>query len=297
MTPKKGEELPAVLTYRMTRVPFGVTSSPFLLAATLQHHLESLPERYAKTAGVLSKHLYVDDLVIGVDRLDKGKVLCQVSKDILSQAGMRLHKWMSNDRDLVNFLENGNVERTNADAGNAAATKVLGVGWDAQTAHFEYNLTSLIDFLSARADNKRFVLQVSARIFDPFGYIAPTTLCVKVMFQKWWELGIGWDNPLPETLQPEWDCWCRELPCIEGVSIPGLISPGFRNDDTEKLVHVFCDASPKAYGAVAHIETKSPFGLRNVSLVMAKSRMAPLKRLSLPRLELMGALVGARLCH
>ncbi|XP_050043628.1 uncharacterized protein [Dermacentor andersoni] len=297
VTPKKGEELPAVVTYRMTRVPFGVTSSPFLLAATLQHHLEGLPERYAETAGILRKHLYVDDLVTGVDSLDKGKVLCQESKDILSQAGMRLHKWMSNDRDLVNFLENGNVESTNADAGHAAATKVLGVGWNAQTDHFEYNLTSLIDFLSARADNKRFVLQVSARIFDPFGFIAPTTLCVKVMFQKLWELGIGWDDPLPETLQPEWDCWCRELPCIEGVSIPRLIAADIRNDDTEKVVHVFCDASPKAYGAVAYIVTKSPFGLTNVSLVMAKSRVAPLKRLSLPRLELMGALTGARLCH
>ncbi|XP_050024017.2 uncharacterized protein [Dermacentor andersoni] len=297
MTPKKGEELPAVVTYRMTRVPFGVTSSPFLLAATLQHHLEGLPERYAETAGILRKHHYVDNLVTGVDSLDKGKVLCQESNDILSQAGMRLHKWMSNDRDLVNFLENGNVERRNADAEHAAATKVLGVGWNAQTDPFEYNLTSLIDFLSARADNKRFVLQVSARIFDPFGFISPTTLCVKVMFQKLWELGIGWDDPLPETLQPEWDCWCRELPCIEGVSIPRLIAADFGNDDTEKVVHLFCDASPKAYGAVAYIVTKSPFGLTNVSLVMAKSRVAPLKRLSLPRLELMGALIGARLCH
>ncbi|XP_075542185.1 uncharacterized protein LOC142576096 [Dermacentor variabilis] len=68
------------------------------------------------SCGILRKHLYVDDLVTGDDSLDKGKVLCQESKDILSQAGMRLHKWMSNDRDLVNFLENGNVERTNADA-------------------------------------------------------------------------------------------------------------------------------------------------------------------------------------
>ncbi|XP_075535171.1 uncharacterized protein LOC142570707 [Dermacentor variabilis] len=92
MTPKKGEELTAVVTYRKTPVPFGVRSSPFLLAATLQHHLEGLPERYAETAGILRTHLYVDDLVTGVDSLDKGKVLCQESKDILSQAGMRLHK-------------------------------------------------------------------------------------------------------------------------------------------------------------------------------------------------------------
>ncbi|XP_072140680.1 uncharacterized protein [Dermacentor andersoni] len=244
MTPKKGEELPAVVTYRVTRVPFGVTSCPFLLASTLQHDLEGLPERYAETAGILRKHVYVDDLVAGVDSLDKDKVLCQESKDILSQAGMRLHKWMSNDRDLVNFLENGNVKRTNADAGHTAATKVLGV-----------------------------------------------------MFQKLWELGIGWYDPLRETLRPEWDCWRRELPCIEGVPIPRLIAADFRNHDTEKVVHVFCDAGPMAYGAVAYIVTKSPFGLTNVSLVMAKSRVAALKRLSLPRLELMGALIGARLCH
>ncbi|XP_070384741.1 uncharacterized protein [Dermacentor albipictus] len=77
MMPMKGEELPAVVTYRMTRVPFSVTSSPLLLAATLQHHLEGLPEHYAETAGILRKHLYVDDLVTAFDSLDKGKVLRQ----------------------------------------------------------------------------------------------------------------------------------------------------------------------------------------------------------------------------
>ncbi|KAL3199024.1 hypothetical protein MRX96_043602 [Rhipicephalus microplus] len=68
-------------------------------------------------------HLYVDDLVTGVDTLEQGKVLCQESSDILSQAGMRLHKWMSNDHDLVNFIEDGNVAKRNANAELPAATK------------------------------------------------------------------------------------------------------------------------------------------------------------------------------
>ncbi|XP_075743772.1 uncharacterized protein LOC142802692 [Rhipicephalus microplus] len=296
-TPKKGEELPAVAAYRMTRVPFGVTSSPFLLAATLRHHLEGLPEQYAETANILRSHLYVDDLVTGVDTLEQGKVLCQESSDILSQAGMRLHKWMSNDHDLVNFIEDGNVAKRNANAELPAATKVLGVGWNAHTDNFEYNLTSLLEFLTTRADSKRFVLQVSARIFDPFGFIAPTTLYVKTMFQRLWELGAGWDDPLPELMQAEWKCWCEELQCIKAVSIPRIIARDFRDEKTEKVLHIFCDASPKAYGAVGYVACKSAQGIINISLIMAKSRVAPLKRLSLPRLELMGALIGARLCH
>ncbi|XP_037273559.2 uncharacterized protein LOC119165492 [Rhipicephalus microplus] len=281
----------------MTRVPFGVTSSPFLLAATLRHHLEGLPEQYAETANILRSHLYVDDLVTGVDTLEQGKVLCQESSDILSQAGMRLHMWMSNDHDLVNFIEDGNVAKRNANAELPAATKVLGVGWNAHTDNFEYNLTSLLEFLTTRADSKRFVLQVSARIFDPFGFIAPTTLYVKTMFQRLWELGAGWDDPLPELMQAEWKCWCEELQCIKAVSIPRIIARDFRDEKTEKVLHIFCDASPKAYGAVGYVACKSAQGIINISLIMAKSRVAPLKRLSLPRLELMGALIGARLCH
>ncbi|KAL3209629.1 hypothetical protein MRX96_050163 [Rhipicephalus microplus] len=153
-------------------------------------------QQYAETANILRSHLYVDDLVTGVDTLEQGKVLCQESSDILSQAGMRLHKWMSNDHDLVNFIEDGNVAKRNANAELPAATKVLGVGWNAHTDNFEYNLTSLLEFLTTRADSKRFVLQVSARIFDPFGFIAPTTLYVKTMFQRLWELGSGLGRPL-----------------------------------------------------------------------------------------------------
>ncbi|KAL1444437.1 hypothetical protein MTO96_029858 [Rhipicephalus appendiculatus] len=106
-------------------------------------------------------------------------------------------------------------------------TKVLGVGWNAHTDNFEYNLTSLLEFLATRADSKRFVLQVSARIFDPFGFIAPTTLYVKIMFQRLWELGAGWDDPLAAIMQAEWDCWCKELQCIKAVSIPRIIAKGF----------------------------------------------------------------------
>ncbi|KAL3214593.1 hypothetical protein MRX96_034819 [Rhipicephalus microplus] len=80
-------------------------------------------QQYAETANILRSHLYVDDLVTGVDTLDQGKVLCQESSDILSQAGMRLHKWMSNDHDLVNFIEDGNVAKRNANAELPAATK------------------------------------------------------------------------------------------------------------------------------------------------------------------------------
>nr|XP_037270454.1 uncharacterized protein LOC119162075 [Rhipicephalus microplus] len=269
-TPKKGEELPAVAAYRMTRVPFGVTSSPFLLAATLRHHLEGLPEQYAETANILRSHLYVDDLVTGVDTLEQGKVLCQESSDILSQAGMRLHKWMSNDHDLVNFIEDGNVAKRNANAELPAATK---------SRQQEIRIASL------------------SQNFRPLGFIAPTTLYVKTMFQRLWELGAGWDDPLPELMQAEWKCWCEELQCIKAVSIPRIIARDFRDEKTEKVLHIFCDASPKAYGAVGYVACKSAQGIINISLIMAKSRVAPLKRLSLPRLELMGALIGARLCH
>ncbi|XP_042148138.1 uncharacterized protein LOC115313393 [Ixodes scapularis] len=115
------------------------------------------------------------------------------------------------------------------------------------------------------------------------------------MFQRLWELGADWDDPLPEALRAEWDNWCRELPTIGKLSVPRTIMANFRSNKTNKTLHVFCDASPKAYGAVAYAATKTAAREVHVVLIMAKSRVAPLKRLSLPRLGLMGALIEARL--
>lgn len=295
-TPESGKDLPAVVTWKMTRVPFGATSSPFLLAATLRHHLKRLQDEYPVTTGILRDHLYVDDLVTGADSTNEAILICDEAEGILEGAGMHLRKWKSNERQLIDHLKQKDGDHDDKFT-MLETTKVLGVNWDPKDDILRYDMTSLIEFLANRENTKRYVLRSSARIFDPLGFLSPVVTTVKIMFQTLWERGLDWDDALPPDICSDWEKWCIELPSLKAICVPRLMMRRSQYEGKEVTLHVFCDASPKAYGAVVYVTSESPAGEVGVALVMAKSRVAPLKRLSLPRLELMGTLVGARLAH
>ncbi|XP_064461677.1 uncharacterized protein LOC135371618 [Ornithodoros turicata] len=115
------------------------------------------------------------------------------------------------------------------------------------------------------------------------------------MFQRLWQKGIRWDEVLPPDILEDWHSWCRELPKANDLCIPRRIKR--TGTVRQQTLHVFCDASPQAYGAVIYVRTIQESSLCTVRLVVAKSRVAPLKTVSLPRLELLGALLGARLLY
>lgn len=96
-TPKQGQALPPIRGYRMTRVPFGATCSPFLLAVTLKHHLECTKNIFKETASMLGNDVYVDDLVLCANTLEDAMRICNEAECILRMAGMNLRKWKSND--------------------------------------------------------------------------------------------------------------------------------------------------------------------------------------------------------
>nr|XP_033949987.1 uncharacterized protein LOC117454852 [Pseudochaenichthys georgianus] len=208
---------------------------------------------------------------------------------------MNLCKWVTNSPDLrAKWTESG-VEHTTETATCGNVLKVLGLVWKAEMDHFVFDLKGLLDILKGKENTKRSVLQTSARVFDPIGFLTPFTIRVKCLFQELWERGIGWDEQLPSDLAEKWDQWCAELPKLHLVAIPRWYQIEIQpNSQTIKL-HVFCDASEKAYSAVAYLQGKNKDGEVVTSFVASKSKVAPLKKMSVPRLELMGALIGARL--
>ncbi|XP_014835554.1 PREDICTED: uncharacterized protein LOC106913412, partial [Poecilia mexicana] len=152
-----------------------------------------------------------------------------------------------------------------------------------------------MDILKDRENTKRSVLRTSARIFDPIGFLTPFTVRVKCLFQEMWEKGLSWDEPLPTDLEEKWEQWCVELPLLHLVSIPRWYHTEINKESHTVKLHVYCDASEKAYGAVAYLQGQNNLEETITSFVASKSRVAPLKKMTLPRLELMGALIGARL--
>ncbi|XP_062414781.1 uncharacterized protein LOC134107206 [Pungitius pungitius] len=142
----------------------------------------------------------------------------------------------------------------------------------------------------------RTAYQVLASQYDPLGFIVPFTTRAKVLIQQLWSKQRGWDDPdLPTGLQQAWETWEKELQHLSTVSIPRCYSPvSVEEADAEYELHVFCDASERAYGAVAYL-TVQVAGDIHTSFVMARSRVAPKRQQTIPRLELCAALAGAQL--
>lgn len=279
--------------WRMTRVPFGATSSPFMLAATIKHHLSNVSEDLSETARVLDDCLYVDDLIAGTATLETATNFYIETQQILSSAGMKMRKWSSNSELLQQRFDEDGVGNLSCDTSTprSGVTRVLGLKWNREKDELKYSLESTLELLTINRDTKRFVLQASARIFDPLGLLSPVTITAKMLFQELWALGLDWDTPLPPSVSLRWSDWIKALHHLEDISIPRRYAA--YSGRTE--LHVFTDASPQAYGTVAYLRSDSDDQM-TVTLVMAKTRVAPVKTLTLPRLELMGALLGARLC-
>lgn len=143
---------------------------------------------------------------------------------------------------------------------------------------------------ASRATKRQFLSDV-AKIFDPLGLLAPVVISFKIMFQHLWLQNLSWDDELPKQLAETWFKYRKDIHALNDLIIPRYIP----NSSTSLELHGFSDASIKAYSAVIYCRYRETDGSYRVTLMSAKTRVAPLKQISLPRLELCGALLLARL--
>ena len=269
---------------RFCRVTFGVNSSPFLLNATIRHHLSAYPPSRAITE--MSENFYVDDLVSGADSEEEARALLAEAQAVMADAGMTLAKYKSNCP-LV-------FDKAHAASGSGApeSVKVLGVRWSPEEDAFSFDGMVIPPDVTP---TKRAVLSCIARMFDPLGFVSPFVMVAKSLFQELWQLGLDWDAELPADRSALFLDWLRGIEILKQLSIPRCYSSGGWRQGDGVSIHSFGDASPKGYGATVYLRTARSDGSIEVSLVMAKARLAPVKRVTLPRLELLGSLLAARL--
>ncbi|XP_052260181.1 uncharacterized protein LOC127864522 [Dreissena polymorpha] len=271
-----------LVTYRFKVVLFGATCSPFILNATLLKHLRK--NMNVNAAHVIERDLYVDN-VISSFKCEKDLLeYFTEARQLMSTAGMNLRSWISNSACLRTAAENENVPDT------CDVTKVLGLRWDPKldTINFVDKQIPILEKVT-----KRTVLKFSSQIYDPLGLLSPVTVRAKILLQEMWKQKYDWDTPLPSSLHATWSEIATDLnTVVRETSLRRQLIQSVEGtgSDVKPEMHVFVDASNKAYGAAVYICN------RNESrLVIAKSRVTPVKSLSLPQLELMAALIGARL--
>ncbi|MCP4486384.1 MAG: DDE-type integrase/transposase/recombinase, partial [Gammaproteobacteria bacterium] len=282
----KNVQMPAspdnVIILRFTRVAFGVISSPFLLAATILYHLQRMN---TPTANNVLKNIYVDNVLIGSTTVEEGIQLYQDLKQCFQAASMNLREWQSNSQELLQQLPA-------ADVVNKPLTKVMGLEWNTKD--------DTLSLMHLRADKyeesiiaptKRKILQCIATLFDPMGLTAPCLLLGKNFLRKLWKEKLTWDEEIQSSeLKAEWLKICSTL-----TQLPSLTQQRFvgslHNLSTNQLVG-FVDASGLAYACVIYLRMVHNNEVY-IKLLFAKTRLAP-ENMTIPRLELMGLLIGAR---
>ncbi|XP_026672465.1 uncharacterized protein LOC113464792 [Ceratina calcarata] len=220
--------------------------------------------------------------------------------DINKFANWEMHGWASNSTEVLKGLKTDNNpgRLIGVDSGTCGVEKVLGLRWANSNDQLGFNFNpgkiSEDIYNGKKKPTKREFLGVIMSVFDPLGFLTPFTIQSRILMQYIWSSGIGWDEVLRDEEFTHWQQWLIELGKIGKCSIPRCYQDRNYQLRTAEL-HVFCDASTKAYAAVAYWRFKLPNETFRVSIIMSKSRVAPLKVMSVPRLELQAALLATRL--
>ncbi|MEM7299092.1 MAG: reverse transcriptase domain-containing protein, partial [Bacteroidota bacterium] len=289
--------------YRFTRLPFGLTCSPFLLNATIRHHL-NLFSSESDLVKRLLEDLYVDDVVSGFSTIEEAKVFFEKVMPMMKSAGLLLRKWTSNCKELQSFFDNNpdpashgsNSGQTFSSSQfdtkvSPSSKRVLGVEWDLSSDDFVFKLHDFIKSCQSISFTKRNVLSVAASLYDPLGFLAPITARIKVLFQMTCKAKLAWDDQLSGGVLIAWKKFIEVISELTEVRIPRLtFVPKARVIE----LHGFSDSSNDLYCGVVYLRFVIGSQVKTFFLA-SKSRVAPIKSMSIPRLELLGCLLLSRL--
>ncbi|GFT34144.1 integrase catalytic domain-containing protein [Trichonephila clavipes] len=277
---KKGIGEP-IKTYELTTVTYGTVSAPYLATRTLKQLAMDEANNFPLAAPVVLSDCYMDDILSRSESIEGVIELQQQLIETFKTAGMHLHKWCGNLPEITsNLQEYAFLE--------SEETKALGMIWNPKLDCFLFR----IEQQRPTSFTKRMVLSTIARIFDPLGLLGPIITWAKIFMQRLWLLELGWSDDLPFKEQKEWRRFIDSLKAVNNISIDRCIVI-HRAESIE--LHAFSDASEKAYGSSIYLKSISALGEVKVCLVTSKSRVSPLKQISIPRLELCGAVLAAKL--
>ena len=148
---------------------------------------------------------------------------------------------------------------------------------------------------ASNPETKRSVVSISSKLFNPLGFLSPYTIRAKILYQKLWIRGASWDDSLEEEIRNEWRRWKEQLKHLNLIRISRPLLTSLSFEIASIQLHGYSDASPNAYGAVTYLRIQECTGNVRVQILFAKTRVAPTKRITLPRLELMAAYLLAKM--
>ncbi|XP_067303718.1 uncharacterized protein [Pseudorasbora parva] len=278
-------------------LPFGTTCSPCCATFALQKHARDHGGPGEGVRHSVERCFYVDNCLQSVRTAEEAKELVDQLREVLGSGGFEIRQWACNIPDVLRHLpaeaRSDSMERWLSHDEPGLAEPALGLSWHWGTDILGYKNRPL----EYGALTMRNVYKVLARQYDPLGFIAPYTTRAKLIVQSMWDKPRDWDDPLiPQDLLKVWKEWESELHLLSCISLPRPYAP-VQSDQmvASRQIHVFSDASERAYGSVSYLRTEDTQGQVYLAFLAARSRVAPRRQHSIPRLELCGALTAAQL--
>ncbi|XP_057337763.1 uncharacterized protein LOC130675883 [Microplitis mediator] len=268
-------------------VLFGIASAPHSATRVLNQCAEDEKTRFPLASDTLKRDCYVDDVMTGADNLEDAIKLREELIGITKAGGFNLRKWVSNNPEVIKSSSD-DTRDINLLTCNNSEMKALGIQWNNVSDEIKYKVTEE----SNLTVTKRSVLSNIARLYDPIGLIGPVIVSAKILMQQLWQCNAGWDETLPPNIYTAWNNLRKQLPELNKIKFDRKI---IINNAKRIEVHGFSDASEKAYGAVIYVRSIDINNKVTTNLLCSKNRIAPLKTISLPKLELCAALLLSRL--
>ncbi|UYV60400.1 hypothetical protein LAZ67_1001040 [Cordylochernes scorpioides] len=268
----------AIQEYKLTTITYGTACAPYLAIRTLHQLADDEAMNYPVASEIVKRDFYVDDLLTGADTVEEAQVLIRQIIALLAEGGFPIRKWVSNSPKILDFLPKDQKGINQSfDFKDLPSVKLLGILWDPSLDSF----TIRVKPPDIQVSSKRSLLSLIAIIYDPLGWMAPLVIIFKIMLQKLWAKGCNWDERLPECIQRQWTGIEGDINQLNKISIPRYIP--CRSSILTLELHGFCDSSEKAYAAVIYVKSCKHNGSIDISLIASKTKVAPIKALSLPR--------------
>ena len=291
---KKGDVNQPLSTFRMTAHLFGAVSSPSCASFGLRRVVHEFPDCGSDVTKFITSDFYVDDGLKSVRSEEEAIDLVRRTVEVCRRRGIRLHKFTSNSETLLKSLpesecaEKNNIINLNLD--EFPVERVLGILWNIKEDCFQFKVST-----NNKPETKRGILSMASSVFDPLGWIAPFSLRAKLVLQAICRDKLDWDEEVLPELLKKWRTWYEETRMLHELKIDRCFQVKVSGEPKEIQWHHFSDASEAAYGACTYLRMIDSLGQVSVKLVMAKSKVAPIAVVTMPRLELMAAVLAARL--
>lgn len=278
--------------YRLLTVTYGMASASHSAIKSLRQLATNSKDKYPIGADIILNDFYVDDLISGTNDIKTAVEIYHQLTSLLLEGGFNLRKWNSNNQELLSHIPDDHRGTTSTTPINMdILVKTLGIHWCPVQDAFKFKINHPSESI-INPTTKRMLLSGVAKLFDPLGWLAPVIIRAKIMLQSLWLSGITWDDYIPAALEQQWLLFKSELMLLNSLSLQRWI--GFSSQSSQIQLHGFSDASGAAYSAVVYSRVDNGQDV-TISILAAKTKVAPIKTISIPRLELCGAVLVSKL--